>query len=342
MLSLYRLRPFHLLLSIGLLWLLLAACGGGSETAVSPPPLPADVALDGSLTFTRWQDGQQTLLRWDLTTGSLTTLFTVPEGAWLGQTAVSPDGNLIAMTYAPPLEAGAMQLGDSDLFQMAATPGAVPQPLFTASIPGETFQSPTWSVDGRFLYYVHVIPDPVDVYAAQARIERWQPQTGNVELVVASGLWPRLSADGTQLAYVTATADADAYALWLANADGGSPRQLVTEGTFLAIDAPLFAPDGAWLYFSAVPLATAAVPWWQVPTAAAHMNPSDWWRVPTSGGDPQQITHVQLAQLYGDFAGNGRYFAFASSAGLYLAQADGGAVWSLLTATATDSLSWRE
>lgn len=69
--------------------------------------------------------------------------FSDPNGATLGSGDLSPDGTRFAATAE-----GASEIR---LYSMSAPPPAMPAPTCTIARPGATYQSPSWSPDGREL-----------------------------------------------------------------------------------------------------------------------------------------------------------------------------------------------
>ena len=107
-------------------------------------------------------------------------------------------------------------------------------------------------------------------------------------------------------------------------------------GTFFAVDAPVFSPDGKTILFSAVGEPQPPKLSWLdqllgVQVAEAHNVPSDWWRVAANGSKPEQLTHVADTGLYADFAPDGQHVAFVEM----LQEAD-----CVVIATAHQSYDW--
>jgi Tol biopolymer transport system component len=60
-----------------------------------------------------------------------------------------------------------------------------------------------------------------------------------------------VSPDGARLVFVRYDVPTMGSSLWLADAEGKNPQELVEAATFTAIQSPRFSPDGAWVAFSA-------------------------------------------------------------------------------------------
>ncbi|SEK92409.1 Dipeptidyl aminopeptidase/acylaminoacyl peptidase [Stigmatella aurantiaca] len=89
----------------------------------------------------------------------------------------------------------------------------------------------------------------------------------------------RVSPDGQRIAYVLRTTDLEANRgrtdLWLAHADGTSPRQLTSHPD--GDNQPVWAPDGKSLFF-----------------LSTRGGSSQVWRLPLDGGEPAQVTKLPL------------------------------------------------
>lgn len=362
----------HTLL-LAALWALLAGCSievseqspavdvlpSPSQTtpqAGQPATLPADdvqgeteAGLEGLLYFVGIDQEQQKLLTLNVATGEETVLFEPPENAWLSEVAVSPDGSQLVLAYAPPPPEGEVQFGFTDLYLMPADTSGEPVPLLLRADPSEAYFNVTWPAE-ETIYFSHVAPTTDDlgtvIYSSQ--IERLRYPEGETELLVPAASWPRLSYDGTRLAYVNNELE-----LIVAEPDGSNPKIALRSDVFEAVDAPLFSRDGEFLTFSAVGRAsgaTAGTPaetlssLWDrllgVRVAAAHGVPSDWWRMPAAGGEPKRLTDIEAIGLYGDFGLDGGRLAFISSEGVYLMRPDGGDVRQIREITAIGTIDW--
>ena len=160
-----------------------------------------------------------------------------------------------------------------------------------------------------------------------------------------NAFWPRLSPDGSQLVYVSFDPNSNVNDLYVANSDGTHARLVLPSGTFQAVDAPLFSPDGSMIMFSAVARGpTPALSWLDqllgVQIASAHNIPSDWWRVPVSGGKPEQLTHILDTGMYASFAPDAQHVAFVSASGLYVMEPDGKGLVQLLGFGPIGTVDW--
>jgi Tol biopolymer transport system component len=327
----------------------LVACDIQPSPAESPDQVPltpaADIETDelsGTLYYIRINPGQQFLARYDFENGRSQNIFPVPEGGWVSYAALSPDGAQMALGYAPPPTPTQTLFGYSRLYLLPLD-GDEPVLLVEPDDPRELFFNPTWSPDGRSLYYIHIQPEETARLGYTLHLSRFDLETADTTQLISDALWARISNDGQQLAYIPYRGQS--HELLLADADGQNGRILIADGRFEAMDAPLFSPDGEWIYFSAVEW-PEPLSWWSqwsgTESAAAHDIPSDWWRIPVSGGEPERLTELNLVGLYGDFVGNGRYLAFASRSGLYLLDTHDLSVTQLLDVMAGSALSYKD
>jgi Tol biopolymer transport system component len=284
-------------------------------------------------------------VEYDLSTNTTANLFAVPDRAWLSYAQASTDGNQMVLAYAPAPPENEIQFGYTNLYLMLREAQAVPRILNIASSEGETFFDPVWSPDGRFIYFAHVLPSDDNSNGYISQLEQLDNESGEIEIMANDAIWPRLSADGSKLAYVFINPNTLDNELMVTDADGQNPVSLIPVGTFEAVDVPFFSPDGTMIYFSGAEPATAAVlPWWDrllgVKTAAAHNLPSDWWRIPMTGGEPELVADIVEVGLHGTFSPDGRYIAYISNSGLFVMNPDGSNRQQLLETTALNGLSW--
>ncbi len=321
---------------------------------LTTPPAAADFAatplpwegskLSGHLIYVKVP---RQIVQLDLATGERTTLFNAPNNAFVSAAQVSPDGKWIVLAYAPP-EDPSVQSVNTDLYVMPADGSTEPQVLLKRASAKEDFFNPVWSADGKYVYYSHLMPD-VNGTSKYTNftydLERVTYPGGQAQKLIDSAFWPRLSPDGSRLAYVSFVPKTNSNDLYLANADGSQAKLVMPAGAFTAVDAPLFSPDGKTLVFSAVgdPL-LPSLSWLDqlmgVQIAEAHNVPSDWWRVSVDAGKPERLTQVNGTGMYADYAPDGQHIAFASITGLFVMRPDGSNLIQLSQEGLGGSVSW--
>jgi hypothetical protein len=331
--------------------------------AASHAPAWTGLGLTGRLVFSLGNQGIQQL---DLATGELRQLFTVPQDGWLTAASLSPADRGLALAYAPPPEAGAVQLGYTGIYLLPAgcaarATGCAAEdlmPLVERQDPFEAYFSPVWSPSGQTLYVAHFTPSRSDTntsfkYTLERLAMTGGTPAGALEKVLDDALWPAVSPDGARIAYVYSDPDDFSNHLYVAGADGSHPVALTTSQMFEAVDAPMFSDDGSRIIFSAVgegPTARglprhAWIAWLTGAGAAAaaplaHNVPSDWWEIPAAGGQPSRLTRIYEVGLFGDLSPDGRHLAYLSSSGLYVMGRDGSNVQRLLSVVGYGTLEW--
>jgi Tol biopolymer transport system component len=318
-------------------------------SAGRPGPAWMGLGLQGRLIIARSSDGVWQL---DLATGDLTPLFQPEPGgsAWVNAAAVSPDGRTIVLAYAPPPPAGEVQFGYTDLYLLPADGSTAPQPFLARGETPESYFNPSWSGDGRYIYYAHFKQTPVAgtepaEFNYQYLIERAEYPAGPSQVLVENAYWPRLSRDGTHLAYVSLSADFTQNRLFVADSDGSQARPIESVDGLMAIDAPVFTPDGTALLFSAPSRQPASQrPAWDwlagVRVALAHNIPSEWWRVAVTGGQAEQLTQLAETGLYGEFSPDGRHLVFTTARALMVMDPDGQNLVKLMEAAGSGTVGW--
>lgn len=323
--------------------------GQSGESLASPDlastSMSSSDSLSGSLVFIEQNERDQ-LLQWhDLVSGETKTLFEADINGWISQAIAAPNGEQIVMAYAPPPPEGQIQFGYTNLYFLSSNESSEPELFVERSDPEELLFNPVWSPDGRYIYYSHVLPIDNESNELHFYLKRIELETKNIENIAENGVWPRVSPNGEQLAFATVNPVTRKRDLYLANSDGTNVELIASSTVFIDLDAPLFSPDGEWLYFSAVTSPQSArLSWFDkllgVRTVSAHSVPSDWWRKRIAGGEPEKLTSLNEIRMYGTFSPNGRLFAFSSATGLYMMNPDGTELSLLLKIPMADSLTW--
>ena len=281
------------------------------------------------------QDGNPlvTLESLDLANGVITPIFRTPPQEWIYAACISPDNKQIVLSYATAANFPA-------IYNMPSN-GASMQLLFRPPTRDDQYTQPVWSPDGKFIYIVHVNfmfqtgKQNLPVY----EIERVAYPGGAPERLLTNAYWPRLSPDGSRLAYVSQDPNNGTNRLFLANADGSNPQQVKLSGPDVPsiIDAPLFLPGGRTVLFSAPAPALSFTPGWLdwllgVQVASAHNVISEWWSVPAAGGIPTQLTHIQAPGLYASISPDGQWLASFSANGIFVMHPDGSGLIEIVSA----------
>ena len=294
----------------------------------------ADLRLTGKLVYlNRAGEGSNITANiqiLNLTTGDISTVFSVPSGAWIYYITISPDAKTVVMSYIPPSQGSSVS--SRDLYIMPLDMTTPPQRLFPIASPHDHYVQVEWSSDGKYLYYAHYNdqdkPDvhlnpPYDIFRMS------YPDDQSVK-IADHAFWPRPSSDSSRLVYVSLNPVSGLNELFISNADGSSPQKVNFSGPWIPdiIDAPIFSPDGQVIFFSAPSPGRSYQPSWfekvmGVQVAKAHSVPSDWWSVPITGGVPTQLTNLQTINLFASFSPDLKHFASISGDGLFVMNLDG-------------------
>jgi Tol biopolymer transport system component len=317
-----------------------------SPTPVSPltvkiPVTWADLKLVGKMVFTSasvQQDNPALRIQvLDLATGQISTLFQTTGLSWIYYMSASSTTGQIIMSYSPP--PGNTAPSQQTLYSLPLDGSKLPQLLLIPPSTNDLYLQAEWSPDGKYLYYVHSTATPQvagQLYPIY-EIFRMAYPGGQPDKVARYAFWPRISSDSSQLVYVSSNPEDGRNNLFIANADGSNARQVMLTGPQVPdiIDAPIFAPDGKTILFSAPSPTPAYQPNWVeklmgIQVAEAHVVPSEWWSVPLSGGVPKQLTHIQSPVLFASVSPDRRLIASYSGNGLFIMKPDGSGLTTLI------------
>ena len=349
----------------------LAACSGSAtpppasatpSVILSPPPpgptvpvptpapptitLPADLDLSGQLIFT---DSRQGVGRLDLTTAEVTILYRPPEYAFVNSAALAPDGETLVLAYSPPPDPANPAYVAGSVYTLPATGTGEPTRLLADS-GGQAFEfAPWWAPDGQAIYYGQYVYPPLegtpDPGPTGYLLARYPLPEGPAETLLSEALVAGLTADGSQLYYVSIDTDTLLSNIYAADPDGSNARSLLSEGETWIIDSLAIAPDGEHLLFSRAnnDAAQSSLPWVAqllgAQVAEAHSLPSDLW-VMQVGEAPVQLTQLADYGFVQAYSPDGQFIVFSCSSGVFVMRADGSGLTSLSSDLDLSSVQW--
>jgi len=300
-----------------------------------------DLALAGRLVIASEEDGVRIL---DLSSGNSEVVFTADPKSLLTYAALSPDGTTLAITYAPPSE-GIVQAGYTNLYTLPLDASTDPQLVVEAGR-WNTISNPAFSADSNSITYTHTQTLDAGLRINHV-IDQVSIQSGEVHTIIDEGYASSLSADGEQLAYITTPESSTFDTLYVSSAAGEAPTSLADGDLFLAIDTPIFSPDGSTIAFSAQEreslISQGIDVLFGVQQASAHTEGvADIWAVSTSGGEPYKLAILRAQGLHLSYSPDGQYIAFVSTQGLYIMQSDGTRLFRLQETDGLRSVHWVE
>ncbi|HET6320408.1 MAG TPA: hypothetical protein VFG86_28455 [Chloroflexota bacterium] len=221
---------------------------------LTPPGLPAggfpplDRALAGQIVFSNG-DGDIYLIdvkpgaKPQKVIGSPDNKGFVQEPAW------SPDGKQIVYSYLVPFDTSG--LPSQDLL-LANADGSQPQTVLAHQLSGETFSMPVFSSDRRFIYYTHTTPIFKDkqIVNATVKLERYELQTRQMNVVADDGALAAMHPDGKRIAYVHTDPDTFQQSLVVSDLDGKNAKTILAGNSLGGgIYSPAWSRDGSRLIF---------------------------------------------------------------------------------------------
>jgi hypothetical protein len=265
----------------------------------------------------------------DLATGEIKTIYAGEGGSWIYYLCVSPDAKQLLVSYLPPAPPGGE--ANTSLYILSIDQTLPPQILFAPPTPEDRYIQMEWSPDGQYIYLVHYNhkDQPADEPYPRYDISRMAYPGGKPEKILEQAFWPRLSADSSRIVYITLDPVSGLNKLFVAVADGRDAQEISLSGLpDQIIDAPIFAPDGQSILFSAPTPVQGYQPNWLdrlmgIRVAKAHNVPSDWWSVPISGGTVTRLTQIQTIKLFASISPDGKHIASVSGEGILVMDPDG-------------------
>lgn len=332
------------------LTVLLAACGAGS-TGTGAPASPSTAGPPAAGSGTMLILKGDNIFALSVDTKQDVQLTHETNSNFANNPVFSPDGSLIAYTHhiAPQ----GQEWGGAELHVMQAD-GSGDKTVVPAKEKGERAESPTWTPDGKALYYAHDIPmiDQSNRYTGDAlTIERVDLSSGDRKTVVKDAVSPAISRSGA-LVWVNYNVNDSSFKLQVGALDGSGGKTLLTEKDFQAIYGPQLSPDGKMILFAGsgrtnskvavVGSALAAALNPLVPgRAEAHGLPWDPWIIGVDGSGLKKLASIGSDEMAAAWSTDGQLVAFTNLSATYIMRADGTGLNRLLTRGDPGGLDWK-
>lgn len=223
-------------------------------------------------------------------------LIHVSRGSWFHSCRWSPTAPVIACVQGNhDFTRVGRRFGNLAPSQVLLVPVAGGTPI-TVTEATTLNQSPTWSPDGRLLYYISNRQGPRDIYAVPVS-RSGRPGVKPIRLTTGLGAQSiGLTADGSRLIYSVYTARGN---IWRLRIPSSGPISItsaepITSGTQV-VEAIRVSPDGKWLFYD----------------SDLHGN-ADIYRLRLAGGEPEQLTSDPADEFAPDLSPDGKAVAFHS------------------------------
>jgi Tol biopolymer transport system component len=283
-----------------------SACGGSGASSSSREPLaPGDVRF---LVATDNRLEEITL------SGRIDPLLTLDQNHFILQPSISPDGSKIAFIVELParvLPNGLLDFG-ADLY-IANRDGTDARPLLAHSRVGEYLEAPAWLDNKTLLVGIRGL----DAAAGRSfsRILRVDSLSGSHEVMLDDAAMGALSPDRKALVYTIVDPRTRVEQLAIGDAEGRSPRILVSDGDGLSLFiTAAFSPDGSQIAFAAVDFADLLQPPGPAPSGsprfpaveALHPFAQDVWLINRDGSGLKRLGDIAENMPSLTWSGDGR------------------------------------
>ena len=331
--------------------LLLAACGGGSagstpggDPVANNGGTPATASgtlliVKGDNIFAMSGDGK-----------SDTQLTHETNSNFANNPVYSPDGSLIAYTHH--VSPTGNQWGGAELHVMNAD-GSDDRTLIPSKAKGERAETPTWTPDGKFVYYAHDVPiiNGEQYTGDTLSIGKVDVASGQAQEVVQDAIEPAISRSGSFL-WVNYSVSDSTFQMKIGDLDGSNGRTILTDKDFQAVWSPVLSSDGSKIAFGGsgrsnskvgavqAKLAQALNP--LVPgKAEAHGLPWDPWVINADGSGLTKLANIGSDEMALAWSPDNQELAFSNLSSTYIMRADGGGLNRLLSRGDPGGLDWK-
>jgi Tol biopolymer transport system component len=265
--------------------------------------------------------------------------------------AFSPDGSLIAYTHHVAPQGN--EWGGAELHLMQAD-GSGDKTLVPAKEKGERAETPSWTPDGKSIYFAHDVPliDQSNRYTGDTlSIDRVDVASGERAVVVKDAIFPTISRSGG-FAWVIYNVNDSSFKLMTGSLDGSQSKPILTDKDFQAVYSPELSVDGKTIVFAGSgrtsskvasagkALADALNP--LLPgTAEAHGLPWDPWVIGVDGTGLKRLANIGSDEMSLAWSPDGQEIAFSNLSSTYLMRVDGGGLTRLLQRGDPGGIDWR-
>lgn len=257
----------------------------------------------------------------------------------IGDAAADPTGRRVAFSRLARRDDGAL---GRNVYVVASRDDA-PVRVIADDVPRIFLGSPSFGAEGASIFFDRQDPTRPP---ADARVEEFSLTTGAKRVVATDARMPTPHPDGGSLAFVRWGVTESLVARSLRD---DSELAIVDIPSFLAIAAPRFSPDGAWIAFSAVGDISARRPFHvlggaRLGSAVArpqrHGFPWEIWRVRPDGSELTRLTELGEDEPTVAWSPDGRTLAVFGGLGLTLVDVTGADPPRALANGGTGGIGW--
>ena len=193
----------------------------------------------GQIAFASSRTGTPQIFLVDVAGESAVQITDTPNGAC--QPSWSPDGT--RLVFISPCKGTDEIYHNSSLFVINAD-GSGQTPI--AASPGGNFD-PAWSPDGQSILFTSLRTGQMEIFSVNVSDSTQVTQITNAGNGIEAR-YPAWSRDGSQIVY--SVKRIKVYQVWIMNADGSNPKQIVRSGVAYTDYLPAWSPDGGLIIFN--------------------------------------------------------------------------------------------
>ncbi len=278
----------------------------------------------------------------ELATREVTTLFSLPSGAFAYALDVHPETGAVLLAYTEPPAPGEPGFDRSVLVELHEDG---PHHVLGDDLPDHWALRPRWSADGESIWYVALGPG-FSSDTLPHTLVRASAQTGAIEHQIPWATEPAVSPRGDHVAWVAVDPATQRRSVVLASAAGEPIRTLVHDDAVYDLGLPTFSADGRGVFVlvledAMIPRSAALQASPQVQAHGVHLQPADWYGIAIDDTELVPVSGLSTIQYDATVSLEDWTLVAATREGLDLVHIESGESERLSFNRAIRAVAWR-